>query len=90
MSAILSEPADTLGSAPALDAPVPMSFPAVLRNPGVSRLLAERAVGDKAGAALPTAAARKKSRRDEKEGKRWIRRDENCTRSGRSRARHGG
>jgi hypothetical protein len=69
-------PAPVAAPAPTADGPIAMSFPGMLRNPGVSRFLAERVVADKASAMFP--AARKKSRRDEKEGKRWIRRDENC------------
>ena len=64
------------GIAPA--GPVPMSFPAVLRGPGgvndrFVHLLAHTEYAR--GASL--AVAPKKNRRDEKEGKRWVRRKEN-------------
>lgn len=56
------------------DGPVPLSFPAILRNPKlVDRYahLRERSV------AAPPKASISKARRDEHEGKRWIRRREN-------------
>lgn len=55
--------------------PVPMSFPAILRNPGVAKFV-QRQVNERASA---SGAAPKKGRRDERGGKRWIRRDENGT-----------
>ncbi|KAG1829000.1 hypothetical protein EV424DRAFT_1383521 [Suillus variegatus] len=57
------------------DGPVPLSFPAILRNPKlVDRYahLRERSV------AAPPKASISKARRDEHEGKRWIRRRENA------------
>jgi hypothetical protein len=57
-------------------APIPLSFPAILRNPGLTdrfaHLRTERA------SALAAKAAPKKSSRDDREGKRWIRRKENA------------
>lgn len=51
-----------------------MSFPAILRNPGVTKFVQSRQEGDTlSGTQVPV----KKARRDEKEGKRWIRRDQN-------------
>jgi hypothetical protein len=58
--------------------PVPLSFPAVLRNPGVSDRYAHlRPAKERT---LDAAAAKinpKKGRRHDNEGKRWIRRKEN-------------
>jgi hypothetical protein len=60
-------------------APVPLSFPAILRNPGVSdryahlRPTKERPLDVGAG----TKVNLKKGRRHDNEGKRWIRRKEN-------------
>lgn len=57
------------------DGPVPLSFPAILRNPKlVDRYahLRERSV------AAPPKASISKARRDEHEGKRWIRRRGNA------------
>jgi hypothetical protein len=52
--------------------PLPMSFPAILRNPGVARFVQARQSED-----VPKGPpASKKGKRDER-GKRWIRRDEN-------------
>ncbi|KAI0930138.1 hypothetical protein AcV5_006928 [Taiwanofungus camphoratus] len=57
--------------------PVPMSFPAILRNPGISNRFAHlRASVDRGAAAVPVAL--KKNKRDAKEGKRWVRRKENA------------
>lgn len=56
------------------DVPVPLSFPAILRNPKLTDRFAylhERSV------AVHPKASLSKSRRDEHEGKRWIRRREN-------------
>ncbi|KAK7692420.1 hypothetical protein QCA50_004045 [Cerrena zonata] len=60
--------------------PVPMSFPAVLRTPGLSDRYSHlrMAVGRSHLSESTPYAAPKKSRRDEKEGKRWVRRKENA------------
>ncbi|KAI0374142.1 hypothetical protein BV20DRAFT_962128 [Pilatotrama ljubarskyi] len=53
-----------------------MSFPAILRNPGVSERFAHlRMQTDKT---VPSASAARRNKRDEKEGKRWVRRKENA------------
>ncbi|KZT66388.1 hypothetical protein DAEQUDRAFT_457908 [Daedalea quercina L-15889] len=60
--------------------PVPMSFPAILRHAGIGDRFAHLHRGDSAhlrGSAAVSAAP-KKNRRDEKEGKRWVRRKENA------------
>ncbi|KAI0339792.1 hypothetical protein BDW22DRAFT_1421976 [Trametopsis cervina] len=62
----------------ASNVPIPMSFPAVLRGPGIGHRFAHlrNEIRD-----TEVAAARPKrisSRRDEKEGKRWIRRMDNA------------
>ncbi|OBZ70861.1 hypothetical protein A0H81_09083 [Grifola frondosa] len=55
--------------------PVPMSFPAILRHPGI----ADRFAHLRIPAEKPTAPLSvKRSRREEKEGKRWVRRKENA------------
>lgn len=56
------------------DSPVPLSFPAILRNPKLAdryAYLRERPV------AVQPKTSLSKARRDEREGKRWIRRREN-------------
>ncbi|KAI0355582.1 hypothetical protein OH77DRAFT_1424522 [Trametes cingulata] len=56
--------------------PVPMSFPAILRNPGLSDRFAHLRVStDKPS---PSVSTVRRNRRDEKEGKRWVRRKENA------------
>ena len=58
--------------------PVPMSFPAVLRNPGLADRFAHlRIVNEYQSPHATAQLAARKNRRDEKEGKRWIRRKEN-------------
>lgn len=55
-----------------------MSFPSILRNPGISDRFAHlRAEIPSAQAGGASAAARRRTR-DDKEGKRWIRRKENA------------
>lgn len=54
------------------DAPIPLSFPALLRNPGITnrygQLKPERS---------HVAFTVRRLRRDENEGKRWLRRKDN-------------
>ncbi|EKM54196.1 uncharacterized protein PHACADRAFT_46370, partial [Phanerochaete carnosa HHB-10118-sp] len=59
--------------------PIPMSFPAILRGSGGAndRFAHLHASTDRAGGDL-SALVPKKNRRDEKEGKRWVRRKENA------------
>ncbi|KAJ8077166.1 hypothetical protein PM082_001594 [Marasmius tenuissimus] len=61
-----------------LDAPIQLSFPAILRNPGVSSRFAY--LHGSRVKAPPSASSRipKKTRRDENGGKRWVRRKENA------------
>lgn len=71
------------------DGPIPMSFPAILRNPGIGDRFAHLHRIDSAQlrgsvAAAATAASKKKNRRDEKEGKRWVRRKDNGAYAARS------
>ncbi|KAI8972258.1 hypothetical protein BD414DRAFT_500706 [Trametes punicea] len=54
--------------------PVPMSFPALLRTPGLSDRFAHLRVPTEKYA--PSVSARR-NKREEKEGKRWVRRKEN-------------
>lgn len=55
-------------------APVPLSFPAILRNPGVSHRFAHLHADQPIGRSLPV---KKSIKRDDNEGKRWVRRKEN-------------
>ncbi|KAH9847148.1 hypothetical protein C2E23DRAFT_871948 [Lenzites betulinus] len=55
-----------------------MSFPAVLRNPGLSDRFAHLRIRPTEKAA-PSASAARRNKRDDKEGKRWVRRKENAT-----------
>ncbi|KIY74367.1 hypothetical protein CYLTODRAFT_484683 [Cylindrobasidium torrendii FP15055 ss-10] len=55
--------------------PIPLSFPAFLRNPGIQDQFAHlNGVGRKSTA---SAIPRRTRRRDENDGKRWVRRKEN-------------
>lgn len=70
------EPTEQVGS---VISPVPMSFPAILRNAKLADRFAhlrESSVADDRGTQqlIPS----KKRSRDEKEGKRWVRRRENA------------
>lgn len=67
------------------DSPVPLSFPAILRNPKLADRYAH--LHERSGAA-PSKASISKARRDEHEGKRWIRRRENGASCRYSHARH--
>ncbi|KAG9220782.1 hypothetical protein CCMSSC00406_0002618 [Pleurotus cornucopiae] len=57
------------------EAPVPLSFPAILRNPGVSHRFAHLHADQPIGRSLPV---KKSIKRDDNEGKRWVRRKENA------------
>lgn len=67
------------------DSPIPLSFPAILRNPKLADRYAH--LHERSGAAPPKASI-SKARRDEHEGKRWIRRRENGASCRYSHARH--
>ncbi|KAI9060297.1 hypothetical protein FKP32DRAFT_1633323 [Trametes sanguinea] len=54
-----------------------MSFPAILRNPGLSDRFAHLRVSVSVDRTAPSVSARR-NKRDEKEGKRWVRRKENA------------
>jgi hypothetical protein len=56
------------------DGPVPLSFPAILRNPNLANRYAY--LHERPAIAHPKTSL-SKARRDEHEGKRWIRRREN-------------
>ncbi|PCH43372.1 hypothetical protein WOLCODRAFT_164384 [Wolfiporia cocos MD-104 SS10] len=75
VTAVPAQPAAPAPAAPT-DGPVPMSFPAILRTPGLSDRFAHLrpAVGDR----VVVPAVLKRNRRDDKEGKRWVRRKENA------------
>lgn len=81
MASVISDATSGVGEQPVANAgPIPMSFPAILRAPK----LADRFAHLRLASALdnPTSeSARlvvKKNKREEREGKRWIRRKENC------------
>lgn len=57
------------------DSPIPLSFPAILRNPKLADRYAH--LHERSGVAPPKASV-SKAYRDEHEGKRWIRRRENA------------
>lgn len=56
------------------EAPVPLSFPAILRNPGVSHRFAHLHADQTISRSLPV---KKSIKRDDNEGKRWVRRKDN-------------
>lgn len=57
------------------DVPIPLSFPALLRNPGLSDRYAHlQSQGKQHG---PTIVKKTRNRSNENEGKRWIRRKDN-------------
>ena len=61
---------------PARDAgPIPMSFPAILRTAGLTDRFAHLRISSSTSASVPVTP--KKNRRDDKEGKRWVRRKDN-------------
>lgn len=66
-----STPAKTM----AVQGPVPMSFPALLRGPGLSDRFAH--LRTSTALSETTVPTKRSNRRDDKEGKRWIRRKEN-------------
>ncbi|KAJ7096378.1 hypothetical protein C8R44DRAFT_889688 [Mycena epipterygia] len=62
---------------------VPLSFPAILRNPGIASRYAYLSDSTPQSAPKPTVLKKHKHlRRDDNEGKRWIRRKENARFSG--------
>jgi hypothetical protein len=68
--------ADATPAPPAASAaPIPMSFPAILRTGALEKFVAERLLPER-GVAAGSPSARKRNR-EEKDGKRWIRRDMN-------------
>ncbi|KAJ7901772.1 hypothetical protein B0H14DRAFT_2668378 [Mycena olivaceomarginata] len=63
--------------------PVPLSFPALLRNPGINSRYAYLADPASESKSKPLASKKHRTlRRDDNEGKRWIRRKENAHFSG--------
>ena len=68
------QPATTTG-------PIPMSFPAILRAPKLADRFAHLRLASASEEPTSDAArlAAKKDKREDREGKRWIRRKENCT-----------
>jgi hypothetical protein len=61
--------------------PVPMSFPAILRAPKLADRFAHLRLVNASDEPTSDAARLvvKKDKREDREGKRWIRRKENCT-----------
>ncbi|KAJ7084331.1 hypothetical protein B0H15DRAFT_390849 [Mycena belliarum] len=73
-----------VGNTRALDdsAPIPLSFPSILRNPGLASRYAHLSdAGHKSDKPLAT-KKHKTSGRDDNEGKRWLRRKDNARFSG--------
>jgi len=71
---IVAEPSEQARET-SLDSPVPLSFPAILRNPGVASRYAHLQESTiKANAPVQRS---KKSKVNDNEGKRWVRRKEN-------------
>ncbi|KDQ55845.1 hypothetical protein JAAARDRAFT_37269 [Jaapia argillacea MUCL 33604] len=71
---------DSTTTKPSLEdtGPIPMSFPAILRNPGLSSKFAHLRSEVPRAQGTGESSATKKKTRDDKEGKRWIRRKENA------------
>ncbi|KAI0690107.1 hypothetical protein BC835DRAFT_1366041 [Cytidiella melzeri] len=78
-SQILSSQAAVRKTPPstATSGPIPMSFPAILSVPVLGKQLSQ-SLCESSIAELPTARQKRSNRRDEKEGKRWIRRKDNA------------
>lgn len=55
--------------------PIPMSFPAVLRNPKLADRFAHLRIASSVGELTPLKI--QKNNREDREGKRWIRRKDN-------------
>ncbi|KAH7904751.1 hypothetical protein BJ138DRAFT_868061 [Hygrophoropsis aurantiaca] len=62
--------------------PIPLSFPALLRNPKLSDRYAHLRVSSVPDRNPTFGATSKKNKRDDNEGKRWVRRKENAKFSG--------
>ncbi|KAJ3724901.1 hypothetical protein C8R42DRAFT_662909 [Lentinula raphanica] len=77
VSVIATHQPELLDVAPntTLDAPIPLSFPSILRNPGIKDKYAY--LYDAKPRNSP-ARTYKKAKRDDNEGKRWVRRKENA------------
>jgi hypothetical protein len=64
------------------DKPIPLSFPALLRNPGINDRYGHLQARGPRPSRSAGGATGKRAWRDENEGKRWLRRKENATFSG--------
>ena len=80
-SAISDTTLGTGGQPAATTDPIPMSFPAVLRAPKLADRFAHLRLASASDEPTSDAArfVVKKDKREDREGKRWIRRKENCT-----------
>ena len=58
--------------------PIPMSFPAILRAPNLADRFAHLAGASDGPTSDAARLVVKKNKREDREGKRWIRRKENC------------
>ncbi|PIL35907.1 hypothetical protein GSI_01567 [Ganoderma sinense ZZ0214-1] len=58
--------------------PIPMSFPAILRNPGLSDRFAHLRIQARVVSPPAVSVSAKRNRREDKEGKQWVRRKENA------------
>ena len=62
------------------DGPVPLSFPAILRNAALTSRFAHLTLDpEQRKPAYQSAVSKKSIRRNDNEGKRWVRRKENGT-----------
>jgi len=61
------------------DQPLPLSFPAILRNSSITTRFAHLHSSNKDELDTPPPTVVKKTKRGENEGKRWVRRKENGT-----------
>jgi hypothetical protein len=66
---------EDLPASKVLDGPIPLSFPAIIRNPGISGRFGH--LREPGSESYDRSKAGTRNKRDENEGKRWIRRKEN-------------
>ncbi|EAU91729.2 hypothetical protein CC1G_04497 [Coprinopsis cinerea okayama7 len=76
---VMATPAVETTTTMQASAPVPLSFPAILRNPGITSRFAHLTgeTGERQRKS-PKTSSFKKHRRDQNDGKRWVRRKDNA------------
>ena len=82
MASAISDSTLGTGEQPAANpGPTPMSFPAILRAPKLADRFAHLRLASVSDESTSDAVSLvvKKNKREDREGKRWIRRKENCT-----------